>query len=271
MRRLLILVLVLTSCTAWAWARTFTTGSRWGSGIGPGFAPYQAVSVGTGTGATVDPAPASPYMEFKSGNWTLSDATHVSQWSDSSGNARHATQTTALDQPTVDVNGLLFPAAQSALIAPVAIPLPTSTVVVTFYVPGAERALGSIFSSGILSTTTYVDYPLELPSGSNQEQYYTITGTPVWFSFAGRTGTIVTVGRRFSYPAYSFWVEGVEVSSASSGLGNANNFAGEKMVIGNSCYNLLRSTAMRVICLRVYNRWISDADMATMASWSRTI
>lgn len=36
-RRLLILALLLTACMAWA--RPFSTGSKWGTSIGPGFAP----------------------------------------------------------------------------------------------------------------------------------------------------------------------------------------------------------------------------------------
>ena len=42
---------------------------------------------------------------YRSGNWTLSDATHVSIWNDSSGNGRNASQSVGVSQPTLSGDG----------------------------------------------------------------------------------------------------------------------------------------------------------------------
>jgi hypothetical protein len=101
---------------------------------------------GAGGGGAFDPLSLSPALWLKADALALADAAAVSSWTDSSGNARHATQGTGANQPTYRtniVNGkpvIRFDGSTDHLVTPA---LPTAVPAITVVTVAAKRTAWS--------------------------------------------------------------------------------------------------------------------------------
>lgn len=175
------------------------------------------VAVAGGVLTPVASAPAfspldlSPEMWYEADALALADGAAVSSWTDSSGNARHATQATGASQPTYQTNELngepIVRFDGTDLLATASLAPPTSQ---TFF--------------AVVKVTVSAGFPVLSAWGAGQFEMRMDSAKPTWViggstaaDAASRLNTWIVLVGRADNPgnAMEVWVNGTSVATAS--------------------------------------------------------